>query len=251
VLDGSLAIIASETLHFDSQLPHYKTKDGVYRDPSENGRIVSPTLMWVEALDILLEKLKSKLDFSKVVAISGSGQQHGSVYWKKGSSAMLASLDPSKRLLSQLENAFFAKKSLIWMDSSTTSQCREIEKVVGGALELSKLTGSRAYERYMGPQIRKLYKTKQDIYNETERISFVSSFMACFSVGEYASIDETDATRINLMDIREREHTRILPGKILEPVAPFAASAITVFVARITLVCGETPSSLLCISVWV
>ena len=118
-------------------------------------------------------------------------------------------------------------------------------------IELSKLTGSRAYERYMGPQIRKLYKTKQDIYNETERISFVSSFMACFSVGGYASIDETDATRINLMDIREREHTHILPGKILEPVAPFAASAITVFVARITLVCGETPSSLLCISVWV
>ena len=129
--------------------------------------------MWVKALDILLEKLKSKLDFSKVVAISGSRQQHGSVYWKKESSAMLASLDPSKPLLSQLENAFFAKKSLIWMDSSTTSQCREIEKVVGGALELSKLTGSRAYERYTGPQIRKLYEKKQDIYNETERIFFL------------------------------------------------------------------------------
>jgi len=65
--------------------------------------------MWVKALDILLEKLKSKLDFSKVVTISGSGQQHGSIYWKKGSSAMLASLDPRKPLLSQLKMLSLSK----------------------------------------------------------------------------------------------------------------------------------------------
>jgi len=89
------------------------------------------------------------------------------------------------------------------MDSSTSSQCKEIEKAVVGALELSKLTGSRAYERYTGPQIRKLYEKKQDIYNETERISLVSSFMASVFIGGYASIDETDAAGMNLIDIRE------------------------------------------------
>jgi len=56
------------------------------------------------------------------------------------------------------------------MDSSTTSQCREIEKAVGDALELLKLIGSHVYERHMGPQIWKLYETKQDIYSETKRI---------------------------------------------------------------------------------
>ncbi|MQL77105.1 hypothetical protein Taro_009511 [Colocasia esculenta] len=79
VLDSNLTIVASEIVHFDSDLPHYQTKDGVYRDPLVNGRIVSPTLMWVEALDLLLGKLQAlKFDFQKVVAISGSGQQHGS-----------------------------------------------------------------------------------------------------------------------------------------------------------------------------
>ncbi|RZR83823.1 hypothetical protein BHM03_00010534 [Ensete ventricosum] len=106
VLDGNLVIVNSESVHFDTELPHYSTKDGVYRDPSGNGRIVSPTLMWVEALDVLLEKLKSKVDYGKVVAISGSGQQHGSVYWNKRGKAILTSLDPKKPLRSQLEDAF-------------------------------------------------------------------------------------------------------------------------------------------------
>ena len=200
MLDGSLAIIASETLHFDSQLPHYKTKDGVYRDPSENGRIVSPTLMWVEALDILLEKLKSKLDFSKVVAISGSGQQHGSVYWKKGSSAMLASLDPSKSLLSQLENAFSAKESPIWMDSSTSSQYRERERKL---LEVH-WSYQNLLDLVLMRDIQDLkfgsYMRRSKIF---ERISLFSSFMASLFIGGYDSIDETDAAGMNLIDIRE------------------------------------------------
>ncbi|XP_020256309.1 LOW QUALITY PROTEIN: xylulose kinase [Asparagus officinalis] len=210
VLDANLTIVASETIHFDSQLPHYKTKDGVYRDPIEDGRIVSPTLMWVEALNTLLEKLKLKLDFSKVIAISGSGQQHGSVYWKKGSSATLASLDPSKPLVSQLAEAFSTKESPVWMDSSTTLQCKEIEKAVGGPLEVARLTGSRAYERFTGPQIRKLYETKQDVYNDTERISLVSSFMASLLIGRYACIEETDAAGMKLMDIKERVWSKIV-----------------------------------------
>ncbi|WOL07847.1 xylulose kinase [Canna indica] len=216
VLDSNLVIFASESVHFDSEVPHYRTKDGVYRDPSENGRIVSPTLMWVEALDILLEKLKSKVDFGRVVAISGSGQQHGSVYWNKHSKAMLATLDPQKQLRSQLEDAFSVRESPIWMDSSTMSQCRELENAVGGALELSKLTGSRAYERYTGPQIRKIYQTQPDAYNNTERISLVSSFMASLFIGGYASIDETDGAGMNLMDIKKRIWSKI----ILEATAP-------------------------------
>ncbi|KAK1316656.1 hypothetical protein QJS10_CPA05g01647 [Acorus calamus] len=207
VLDAKLTIVATETVHFDSELPHYGTKDGVYRDPSGNGRIVSPTLMWVEALDLILDKLtKSKLDFGKIVAVSGSGQQHGSVYWKNGSSAILASLDSKKPLVD----------SPIWMDSSTTEQCREIEKAVGGALELSQLTGSRAYERFTGPQIKKIFQTQPEVYKDTERISLVSSFMASLFIGSYASIDETDGSGMNLMDIKQR----IWANNVLEATAP-------------------------------
>ncbi|CAH9069396.1 unnamed protein product [Cuscuta europaea] len=217
VLDANLNIVATEMVNFDSELPHYKTKDGIYRDTSINGRIVSPTLMWVEALELVLCRLeKSKFDFGKVFALSGSGQQHGSVYWKNGSDRILSSLHPKTALIEQLSEAFSTKESPIWMDSSTTKQCREIEKAVGGPLELSRITGSRAYERFTGPQIRRVYETYPDIYKSTERISLVSSFMASLFIGGYASIDHTDGAGMNLMDIKQRAWSK----PALEATAP-------------------------------
>ena len=87
--------------------------------------------MWVEAFDLILQKLSNaNFDFAKVIAVSGSGQQHGSVYWSKGSSEVLRSLDSKRSLKEQLENAFSVKESPIWMDSSTTLQCKEIENAI-------------------------------------------------------------------------------------------------------------------------
>lgn len=217
VLDANFNIVATEIINFDSELPHYKTKDGVYRDSTITGRIVSPTLMWVEAFDLVLERLKkSNIDFGNVAAISGSGQQHGSVYWKNGSSAILSSLDPKKSLLDQFGDAFSTKESPIWMDSSTTEQCKALEEAVGGPLEMSKLTGSRAHERFTGPQIRRIFESQPDVYHNTERISLVSSFMASLLIGGYACIDHTDGAGMNLMDIKQRSWSKT----ILEATAP-------------------------------
>jgi len=41
--------------------------------------------------------------FARVVAMSGSGQQHGSVYWRRGSKEVLGGLQPDKTLANQLK----------------------------------------------------------------------------------------------------------------------------------------------------
>ncbi|XP_023254552.1 xylulose kinase-like, partial [Seriola lalandi dorsalis] len=118
--------------------------------------VTSPVLMWVKALDLLLDKMKrAGFDFSRVRALSGSGQQHGSVYWRRGASKTLNQLDPDQTLFQQLQDSF-------------------------------------------------------------SRISLVSSFAASLFLGDYAAIDYSDGSGMNLLDIRTRTWSEIC----LEATAP-------------------------------
>ncbi len=72
--------------------------------------------------------------------------------------SVLANLAPSSSLSEQLDPSccFSVPDSPIWQDASTTTECRALEQAVGGAQKLSDRTGSRAYERFTGTQIRKV-----------------------------------------------------------------------------------------------
>ena len=85
----------------DTDLPEFRTNGGVHSS-SHGGsgpRVTSPTLMWVKALDLLMDKIKvTGVDLSAVVAISGSGQQHGSVYWRSGARQTLNNLKHDRQV---------------------------------------------------------------------------------------------------------------------------------------------------------
>ncbi|EDO25303.1 predicted protein, partial [Nematostella vectensis] len=100
---------------------------------------------------------------------------------------------------------FVVENSPIWMDSSTSSQCRFLENTVGGPQKLAEITGSTAYERFTGNQIAKIYQTKRESYNECERISLVSSFLASLFIGDYAPIDYSDGSGMNLLNIVKKD----------------------------------------------
>ncbi|XP_055457548.1 xylulose kinase isoform X4 [Psammomys obesus] len=131
-------------------------------------------------------------------------EQHGSVYWKAGASRTLSSLSPSLPLHQQLQACFSVSDCPVWMDSSTTAQCRRLEAAVGGARALSCLTGSRAYERFTGNQIAKLSQQDPEAYSHCERISLVSSFAASLFLGGYSPIDYSDGSGMNLLQIQEK-----------------------------------------------
>ncbi|KAJ8782641.1 hypothetical protein J1605_009960 [Eschrichtius robustus] len=191
-VDAELNVFYEDSVLFDRDLLEFGTQGGVH--VHEDGlTVTSPVLMWVQALDIILEKMKaSGFDFSQVLALSGAGQQHGSVYWKAGASQVLTSLSPDLLLHEQLQACFSIRDCPVWMDSSTTAQCRQLEATVGGAQALSCLTGSRAYERFTGNQIAKLYQQNPEAYSHTERISLVSSFAASLFLGSHSPIDYSD-----------------------------------------------------------
>lgn len=203
-----LSISYETFVQFDSDLPEFKTEGGVHIH-TDRLTVTAPTLMWVKALDLLLNKMKNDgFDFATVSALSGTGQQHGSVFWKCGSQKLLQNAKPEATLAEQLSDAFSVKDSPIWMDSSTTSICRKLEEAVGGPQKLADITGSRAYERFTASQIAKLTRSNPDAYRNTERISLVSSFAASLFLGDYAAIDNSDGSGMNLLDIRSKQWSK-------------------------------------------
>lgn len=221
VINDSLEVTAETHVHFDSMLPEYRTSGGVHA--GEGGRVTAPTIMWVHALDMLMDKLRvAGVEFSSVRGISGAGQQHGSVYWRRGAGLTLGACQPDKFLHTQLSSAFSVQDSPVWMDSSTGAQCARLEEAAGGAERLAEVTGSRAYERFTGSQVQRLAETRPECYASTERISLVSSFAASLFTGTIVDIDWADAGGMNLLDI----NTKTWDETLLEAVGPDLASKL-------------------------
>jgi xylulokinase len=203
-VDGPMRrIVFQHSLNFDSDLPSYATTAGVCRgaDPRE---VWSPPLLWAEALDRMMAIVAERLgpDRARLCAVSGSAQQHGSVYLNASAPDAWRALDPARRLVPQITGTLSREQAPVWMDESTTEQCRVIETALGGAEATTRLTGSRAYERFTGPQIRKFHQRWPEAYLHTRRIHLVSSFLASLLTGTDAPIDPGDGAGMNLMDIR-------------------------------------------------
>ena len=183
--DGA-RVVWEHSIRFDDVLPQFKTVDGVL--PNEDPAIaLVPPAMWLAALELACDAVAaSGLPLERLAGISGCAQQHGSVY--------LAA-----------DGTFSRETSPIWRDSSTTRQCREIERAVGGAGVLAARTGSRAFERFAGPQIRKFWQTEPDRYASTAKIHLISSWLASVLIGGEAPIDPGDGSGMNLMDLARGE----------------------------------------------
>jgi xylulokinase len=221
-------VVYEKSLNFDAALPHYKTKNGVLpsRDPLVKH---SSPLLWAEALDLMFVTMKKDgVALKNILAVGGSGQQHGSVYFNEKIEPALLNLDPHKSLVENLRGVLARKTAPIWMDSSTATECAEIRKKLGGIKYTASRTGSDTFERFTGPQIRKFYKTEPDDYTKTSSIALVSSFMASLLAGKIAPIDFGDGAGMNLMDIRHKvwdmDALKATAPNLKKKLPPLAAS---------------------------
>ena len=89
------------------------------------------------------------------------------------------------------------------MDESTTRAVRARSSGRSAAPRRRRaLTGSRAYERFTGPQIRKFAEQRScRLRGDTHAIHLVSSYLASLLAGADAPIDTGDGSGMNLMDL--------------------------------------------------
>jgi len=217
IIDFNLKkVVFRNSINFDDELSNYNTQNGVIILDSEKV-VHSYPLMWVEALELLFKKMQDeKRSLFEIKAISGSGQQHGTVYLNSDFVKTLKRLDADISLVSQLNNSFSRPTSPIWMDSSTTKQCEEIRLKLGGLKPTINLLGSNTIERFSGPQIRKFFQEYPSLYEKTSTIHLVSSFIASILLGKNAPIDHGDGAGMNLMNIKTKQWDE----RALEATAP-------------------------------
>ena len=212
-------VVANHSVNFGESLSYYNQPHG-YDEAGARGEIHSNPLMWLEALDLLLAQMVSEnIDFSQIKAVSGSGQQHGSVYLKANFNEALEGLTAQSDLKTQLTNCLSRLSSPIWMDSSTSKECAEIAHAVGGNEIVCLKSGSVAVERFTGPQIRKFAKTDPDSYAGTGTIHLVSSFFASILAGKTVAIDHGDGAGMNLMNLSDLDWDQDLLSATAEGLA--------------------------------
>ncbi|HEY0874559.1 MAG TPA: FGGY family carbohydrate kinase [Vicinamibacterales bacterium] len=190
-------VVFRDSLTFDDDLPGFQSRHGVTLR-EDDGSVHTNPLLWSTALEVMLARLSQGVDARRIRGISGSAQQHGSVYCGATPEVLTRPTSP------------------VWMDSSTLRECEEIEAAVGGSRALAQLTGSAAFPRFTGPQIRRFARTDPDAYDRTDRIHLVSSYLASMLIGAHAPIDHADGSGMNLMDIR----TRRWADEALDATAP-------------------------------
>jgi xylulokinase len=253
--------VARARVAFGADFPDRGHPEGFIRG-GQGGEVHADPLLWLDGLELALDRLAQLTDLSQVDAVSVSGQQHGSVYLAAGYEAALADGSRATSLAAKLSPVLSRRTSPIWMDSSTSAECAEIAAALGGNQAVCDLTGSVATPRFTGPQIRRFAKLEPAAWAKTKRVHLVSSFFASVLAGKDAAIDTGDGAGMNLMDIRQGDWAPAalaatapdLAAK-LPPVRPgstVAGGISAYFVARhgfspkcqVVIGTGDNPSSL-------
>lgn len=254
-------IVREASINFGADLPSYNSPSG-FIPGGKDGEVHADPRMWMEAIDLVFEKLADGFDLGKIEAVACSGQQHGSLYFDDTLEERLSGLKSAESLEGQLSGALTRSTAPIWMDTSTGEECAEITAAIGGNDEVCRLSGSVAIERFTGPQIRRFFKQDPDAYEKTATIHLVSSFIGSVLAGRSIAIDHGDGAGMNLLNLESLDWDNALldataPGLRTKLPAAEAGTTIAGFISdyfvekygisrdcQVVLSTGDNPSSL-------
>ena len=225
--------VFQHALNFDRDLSVYGTTAGVCHGSDPGDTHASP-IMWADALDRMMALLATtaEVDVHQIGAISGSAQQHATVYLNRHARDAWRSFDHTRPLAPQLVGAFSRLESPVWLDASVSEQIRDCHDRNPGA------------------------------YAATTRIHTVGSFLASLLVGGDAPIDFGDGSGTGLMDLSAGDWSpaaldATAPGlrmrlpdlrpssTIAGPLAAYWRDRYSMPAASVVVWCGDRPSTLI------
>lgn len=191
------------TINFDEFKGKYNIKKGVISN-DKTGEVLTPVLLFIDAFQTLLDRMKeSNFPFFKVKSISGSCQQHGTVYYKENIFEKLNNLNfESNEWSEDLKDGFSFSNASNWQDRSTIQESKDFENALGNANKLCEITGSKAHYRFSGLQIRKRARINNKEWQNTSFIGLISSLLDSLLTSKLRGIEIGEACGTNLFDIK-------------------------------------------------
>lgn len=148
VIQSDLHVLSEAKVDFDADFgKQYGLTKGVLVNDDE-GEVFAPVAMWLEAIDLVLSRLREKgAPLHRIRAVSGACQQHGSVYWNHDAEKLLGGLDgrAGRGLKDLLAGSLSHPFAPNWQDHSTQAQCDEFDAALGDNTKLADVTGSAAH----------------------------------------------------------------------------------------------------------
>ena len=144
-----------------------------------------PELWWRstrQAVAAAMAQLRRLPGSVEIGAVGLSGQMHSSVF-------LDASLD-------------VIRPALLWADTRTTEQCREITDILGLS-GLRRTVGNRALEGFTAPKVLWLRRHEPGSYERLRRLLLPKDYIRYRLTGELAT-EPSDAAGTLLFDVRER-----------------------------------------------
>lgn len=152
---------------------------------------------WVEAIRACFSSIDSEIR-KNISVISVSGQQHGFV-----------PLSKDGKVLHSVK---------LWCDTSTATECGEIESALGGRVAVSAVLGNPILPGYTASKIRWLWKNHRNLYDEMAYVLLPHDYINWYLSGEVV-MERGDASGTGILNIftgkwDERAAEATAPGLI-------------------------------------
>ncbi len=200
----------------DARLQHFPLDAETCLLASSDGRAEQPPLLFLSALDALLDDVRPYLGHVQSIGISA--QQHGHVYLSDPN-VFYALRHPDSAQTSLLQifrDAFSYPRAPIWMTNNTSVEAEYIREFVGGQQAMLELSGSDSPLRFTGAIIRWFALKHPELYQATARIHLISSLLSSVLCAADCPIDFGNGSGMSLMNY----NTRNWADELLHAVAP-------------------------------
>lgn len=193
----NVKIVHVGSINYDTDLPHYGTRNGVIQGLAE-GVSESDPRMWLEAVDgVFAAAAKDNVPLNRIGCISVSGQQHG-----------LVALDAEGRLA--------RPRSKLWNDFSTLEECEILTEKIGGLQNMIAEVGNSQRTGYTAAKIFHMRRHEPQAYRRSATLFLVHNYINWYLTGGVRVMEPGDTSGIALWNPRNAQWS----ARAIQAIAP-------------------------------